>query len=58
LEAIAEDNRVLCALLDLVASSGAPAGTTLGTALDTGYVGVMEVIETIRAVPDPLQQKP
>jgi hypothetical protein len=42
-------------LVDLVASSGAPTGTTLGQALQEGYIGVMEVIESIRgAVPDPL----
>jgi hypothetical protein len=59
LEAIGEDNRVLLALRDLVESSGAPPGTTLWEAGEAGYVGVMEVVESIRAVPDPLgQQKP
>lgn len=59
LEAIEEDNRVLLALWDLMESSGAPPGTTLGTALDAGYVGVMEVIGTIRAAgPDLVGHEP
>jgi hypothetical protein len=55
LEALQEDNRVLLALLDLVESSDAPPGTTLWEAGQAGYIGVMQVVETIRgAVPDPL----
>ncbi len=58
LEALAEDNRVLLALLDLVESSDAPPGTTLWEAGQAGYIGVMQVVETIRdAVPDPLAQQ-
>lgn len=58
-EALLADNRVLEAILDLLVSSGAPPGTTLGTALDAGYVGVMEVIGTIRAAgPDLVGHEP
>ena len=54
LEALRENVRVPRALLDLVASSGAPPGTTLGEALVAGYVSVLEVVEAARAVSDPL----
>ena len=58
LEALDENNRVLLALLDLLESSDAPPGTTLWEAGQAGYIGVMEVVETIRgAVPDPLAQQ-
>ena len=52
LEALRENVRVLCALLDLVESSGAPPGTKLGHALVAGYVSVLEVVEAVHAVPD------
>ena len=57
LEALKENVRVLFALLDLLESSGAPPGTTLGQVLVAGYVSVLEVVESIRgAVPDPLAE--
>jgi hypothetical protein len=56
LEALDEDNRALLALCDQVASSGAPPGTPLGQAVQVGYVSVLEVVESIRAVPDPLAE--
>ena len=56
LEALGEDVRILGALLDLVASSGAPTGTTLGQALQVGYVSVLEIVEAVRAVPDPMAE--
>ena len=58
LEAEQEDLRVLIALRDLLAAS-AP-DMTLGQALESGDIGVIEVVESIRAaVPDPLAgQKP
>jgi hypothetical protein len=57
-EGLQENIRILRALLDLLESSGVPPGTTLSQALCAGYVSVLEVVESIRAVPDPLQQKP
>jgi hypothetical protein len=54
LEGLTENVRILLALLDLLESSGAPPGTTLGEALVAGYVSVLEVVEATRAVPDPL----
>jgi hypothetical protein len=58
LEALVENVRILRALLDLVASSGAPPGTTLGEALQAGYTSMLEVVESIRgAVPEPLAQR-
>jgi hypothetical protein len=56
LEALVEDNRVLLALCDLVASRGAPPGTTLGRAVVAGYVSLLEVVQAVRAVPDPLTE--
>lgn len=35
----------------LVVKSDAPLGMTLGEALTAGYVGVMDVVETIRSDP-------
>ena len=44
-------------LLDLLESSGAPPGTTLGQVLVAGYVSVLEVVESIRgAVPNQLAE--
>jgi hypothetical protein len=54
LEAIAENVRILRALVGLIESSGALPGTTLGEALVAGYITVEEVVEAIRRVPDPL----
>ena len=56
LEALREDIRVLFALWDLVESSGVPPGTTLWEAGESGYISVMQVVESIRAVPDPLAE--
>jgi hypothetical protein len=33
-----------------------PPGTTLWEAGEGGYIGVMQVVEAIRAVPDPLAE--
>ncbi len=49
LEAIAEGNRLLIALAMLVVRSDAPLGTGLGEALTAGYIGPLDVIETIRS---------
>ena len=49
LDVIEETNRLLTALVMLIVRSNAPAGMTLTEALDAGYVGWMEVIETIRS---------
>ena len=57
LEGLHENARVLQVLVDLVESSGAPSGTTLGQALVAGYVTVLEVVESIRAVPDPVARQ-
>ena len=43
--------RILIALAILVVKSDAPLGMTLGEALTAGYVGVMDVVETIRSDP-------
>jgi hypothetical protein len=51
---LAENVRILRALLDLLESSCAPPGTSLGQALQAGYISVLEVVEATRAVPDPL----
>jgi hypothetical protein len=55
-EAVHENVLVLEALRDLLVSSGAPPGMGLGEALMLGYVSVEEVVESIRAVPDPLAE--
>ena len=54
---LAENVRILRALLDLVERSGAPPGATLGEALVAGYVSALEVVEAVRAVPDPLADR-
>jgi galactokinase/mevalonate kinase-like predicted kinase len=54
LEAIEATNGALKALLRLLVSSDAPPGTTLGQALVAGYISVLEVVEAVRTVPDPL----
>ena len=51
MEAIEAQNRALKALLRLLMSSDAPPGATLGQALVAGYIGVLEVVEAVRAVP-------
>ena len=59
LEAPRANVQVLRALLDLVESSGAPPGTTVGQALVAGYVSLLEVVESIRGVAiDPLAREP
>jgi hypothetical protein len=54
LEALREDIRVLLALYELLERNGAPPGTTLWEAGEAGYIGVMQVVEAIRAMPVPL----
>jgi hypothetical protein len=60
LESLRENTRILLRSTTWW-SRARPPGTTLweaGEAREAGYIGVMDVIESIRAVPDPLQQKP
>jgi hypothetical protein len=57
LEAIEAQYRALKALLRLLLSSDAPPGTTLWEAGHAEYIGVMEVVEAVRAVPDLLAAK-
>ncbi|HSJ18298.1 MAG TPA: hypothetical protein VK920_09410 [Solirubrobacterales bacterium] len=56
LEAAQERVACLDAVRELLVRSGAPPGMGLGSALVAGYVSAEEVVEAVRAVPDPLAE--